>query len=179
MRCDTGAAEGMSQSIDEVLLGTPARGAGDGDEEGEGEGDKFVRQLFESLLLGTRASNAIPDGEGQEVGVPGLVRVVLLLLLLFLAMVRYGVIRVAAIGPSSLLRVTKREPNNADERPQVCDRFLKPECSAPKRVGAFETRPNALDEIVPKLGFFRTNKQPPSNFPPCSGLRIQRHFSRV
>lgn len=57
----------MSQSIDEVLLGTPARGVG-GDEEGEGEGDKFVRQLFESLLLGTRASNAIPDGEGQEVG---------------------------------------------------------------------------------------------------------------
>ncbi|CAM9785859.1 unnamed protein product [Ectocarpus sp. 6 AP-2014] len=56
----------MSQSIDEVLLGTPARGTGGGDEEGEGEGDKFVRQLFESLLLGTRASNAIPDGEGQE-----------------------------------------------------------------------------------------------------------------
>ncbi len=63
----------MSQSIDEVLLGTPARGGGAGGEEGgrgeeEGEGDKFVRQLFESLLLGTRASNAIPDGEGQEVG---------------------------------------------------------------------------------------------------------------
>lgn len=54
----------MSQSIDEVLLGTPARGAGG---EEEGEGDKFVRQLFESLLLGTRASNAIPDAEGQEV----------------------------------------------------------------------------------------------------------------
>lgn len=67
----------MSQSIDEVLLGTPARaaaaaaaGGGDpeqGEQEQEGEGDKFVRQLFESLLLGTRASNAIPDGEGQEV----------------------------------------------------------------------------------------------------------------
>lgn len=59
----------MSQSIDEVLLGTPVRGGGadgaGGDEEGER--DKFVRQLFESLLLGTRASNAIPDGEGQEV----------------------------------------------------------------------------------------------------------------
>lgn len=69
----------MSQSIDEVLLGTPARGAPSGDpeqrgqeqeQEQEGEGDKFVRQLFESLLLGTRASNAIPDGEGQEVCVP-------------------------------------------------------------------------------------------------------------
>lgn len=56
----------MTQSIDEVLLGTPAREEGGG--EVEGEGDKFVRQLFESLLLGTRASNAIPDGEGQEVG---------------------------------------------------------------------------------------------------------------
>lgn len=56
----------MSQSIDQVLLGTPARGEeGSGDDEGEG--DKFVRQLFESLLLGTKASNAIPDGEGQEV----------------------------------------------------------------------------------------------------------------
>lgn len=55
----------MSQSIDEVLLGTPARGTAGGDEEGEG--DKFVRQLFESLLLGTRASNAIPDGEDHEV----------------------------------------------------------------------------------------------------------------
>lgn len=63
----------MNQSIDEVLLGTPARaglsGGGEqgGGQEQEGEGDKFVRQLFESLLLGTRASNAIPDGEGQEV----------------------------------------------------------------------------------------------------------------
>lgn len=63
----------MSQSIDEVLLGTPARATGgagsgeQGEQEQEGEGDKFVRQLFESLLLGTRASNAIPDGEGQEV----------------------------------------------------------------------------------------------------------------
>lgn len=61
----------MSQSIDEVLLGTPARtgtlGDQQGEQEQEGEGDKFVRQLFESLLLGTRASNAIPDGEGQEV----------------------------------------------------------------------------------------------------------------
>lgn len=59
----------MSQTIDEVLLGTPARGGGAGGAGGEeeGEGDKFVRQLFESLLLGTRASNAIPDGEGQEV----------------------------------------------------------------------------------------------------------------
>lgn len=59
----------MSQSIDEVLLDTPARrdGDGEGGVADEGEGDKFVRQLFESLLLGTRASNAIPDGEGQEV----------------------------------------------------------------------------------------------------------------
>lgn len=56
----------MSRSIDEVLLGTPAKG-GQGGRDEEGEGDKFVRQLFESLLLGTRASNAIPDGEGQEV----------------------------------------------------------------------------------------------------------------
>jgi len=50
----------MSQSIDEVLLGTPARGAGgeEGVREEEGEGDKFVRQLFESLLLGTRASRS-------------------------------------------------------------------------------------------------------------------------
>ena len=66
----------MSQSIDEVLLGTPASrrrsgGSGDYEGEGEGEGDKFVRQLFESLLLGTRASNAIPDGEGQEVRAVG------------------------------------------------------------------------------------------------------------
>lgn len=69
----------MSQSIDEVLLGTPARGGEAGGEEGEreeeGEGDKFVRQLFESLLLGTRASNAIPDGEGQEVLYPRVVGV--------------------------------------------------------------------------------------------------------
>ena len=59
----------MSQSIDNVLMGTPLRGGGadgaGGDEEGEG--DKFVRQLFESLLVGTKASNAIPDGGGQEV----------------------------------------------------------------------------------------------------------------
>lgn len=64
----------MSQTIDDVLLGTPTSHreessgtSGVGREEGEGEGDKFVRQLFESLLLGTRASNSIPDGEGQEV----------------------------------------------------------------------------------------------------------------
>lgn len=59
----------MSQSIDSVLMGTPSPGGetdGAGGEE-EVEGDKFVRQLFESLLIGTKASNAIPDGGGQEV----------------------------------------------------------------------------------------------------------------
>lgn len=59
----------MSQSIDSVLMGTPSRGGGadgaGGDEEVEG--DKFVRQLFESLMIGTKASNAIPEGGGQEV----------------------------------------------------------------------------------------------------------------
>ncbi|CAN0062008.1 unnamed protein product, partial [Discosporangium mesarthrocarpum] len=54
----------MSQSIDEVLLGIPSHHEGEG--EKEGEGDEFVRQLFESLLLGTRASNAIPAADGQE-----------------------------------------------------------------------------------------------------------------
>lgn len=77
----------MSQSIDEVLLGTPARGTGGGDEEGEGEGDKFVRQLFESLLLGTRASNAIPDGEGQEVSFPVLVFAVVVVFVLVTVLV--------------------------------------------------------------------------------------------
>lgn len=59
----------MSQSIDSVLMGTPSRGSeadgASGDEEVEE--DKFVRQLFESLLIGTKASNAIPDAGGQEV----------------------------------------------------------------------------------------------------------------
>lgn len=59
----------MNRSIDEVLLGAPTREQRGGGEE-EGEGDRFVRQLFESLLLGTRASNSIPDAEGQEARFP-------------------------------------------------------------------------------------------------------------
>ncbi|CAM9686281.1 unnamed protein product, partial [Phaeothamnion confervicola] len=47
----------MSRTLDEALLGA---------QEGE-QGDEFVRGLFEALLLGTRASNAIPaGGEGGD-----------------------------------------------------------------------------------------------------------------
>jgi len=51
------------QSLDKVLLGTCQQVDSDLEGESDVDGkDEFIRGLFETLLLGTRASNAIPAG---------------------------------------------------------------------------------------------------------------------
>jgi len=56
------------QSLDKVLLGTCQQVDSDLEGESDVDGkDEFIRGLFETLLLGTRASNAIPAGAEESV----------------------------------------------------------------------------------------------------------------